>query len=257
MCDPSKTEGSGAEPATTQEKTKEFFWLFSQLRLAIGKGHEKTAVVTLASIAILIISYFPLVNLYYTNMMKSELSEALKGVSVTLRSTKVGQVPHSKEQAILAVVAKHRNEIEEGKDLPPQYLLQLGTVSFSLGDNNRALRYYEKGLERALEEKDELNEAAARANIAVLLHDERGAIDKALEQAGKALAIHDRQKKTKEKGDDLATIGQIYVRRREFRRAVVSFEQASLLYEQRGKIGRKADMKLALVLRFPNTITYS
>ena len=191
----------------------------------------------------------PAMHYYATYAMNSALGEALKGVSVVvLLPSRPDQVPDYRQQVVMAVVAQHRQEIETaaGKDVNPEYLLQLGNVEFSLGHKSDALRYYEKGLRQARKKKDESSEAAALLNMAVLQLDDRELTDKAADAAYKALEIHQRKGMTQDQANDLATVGQIWLIKRDFGRAILALEQARNLYENEGKVEKVGDMMLDL-----------
>jgi len=246
MEDSDKMEGVAAEQSTAEAEAARAMRLFEKLWTAFKQRHWKAVVIALAGIIGLAVGYFPAMHFYATHAMNSALGEALKGVSVVLLPGRTDQVPDYKQQAVMAVVAQHRQEIAAGKDVNPQYLLQLGNVEFSLGRKADALRYYEKGLKQAREKEDETSEAAALINMAVLQLDDRESADKAAEAAGKALAIHQRKKMTEEQANDLATVGQIWLRKKEFRRAILALEEARSLYENQGRFEKVGDMMLDL-----------
>jgi tetratricopeptide (TPR) repeat protein len=246
MEDSDKMEGTAAEQTTAEAKVDEMIGRFERLWKAFKERHWKAVVIALVGIIGLAAGYFPAMHFYATYAMNSALGEALKGVSVVLLPSRPDQVTDYKQQAVMAVVAQHREEIATGKDVHPQYLLQLGNVEFSLGNKPAALRYYEKGLKQAREEKDETSEAAALINMAVLQLEDRESTDKAADNASKALAIHRRKKMTEEQANDLATVGQIWLMKKEFGRAILAFEQAHSLYENEGRFEKVGDMMLDL-----------
>jgi tetratricopeptide (TPR) repeat protein len=246
MEDSDKMEGTAAEQTTAEAKVDDMIGRFERLWKAFKERHWKAVVIALVGIIGLAAGYFPAMHFYATYAMNSALGEALKGVSVVLLPSRPDQVPDYKQQAVMAVVAQHRQEIAAGKDVNPQYLLQLGNVEFSLGHKSDALRYYEKGLRQARKKKDESSEAAALLNMAVLQLDDRELTDKAADAAYKALEIHQRKGMTEEQANDLATVGQIWLIKRDFGRAILAFEQARNLYENEGKVDKVGDMMLDL-----------
>lgn len=268
MSDPERHEGESAEEKA-EKWAQRITNKFRKLWESIKRHRWKTAIATFVGLVVVIAG--PAANLWRTVFpLVPGLVDAVKGLPVIWPEGKPLDLTELKQRALVAVVTKHRKEIESEKDLKPQYLLQLGNAERSLGNYSDAQRYYELGLKRAEERKnetnafskklyrlfgmlrladeqtDEKNEAAASFNLASLQLQATGELEKALKNLGTALKIHEKEGTRGDVANDLALLGEILSKQRKYLKAIPIFEQAKNMYQEEGEFGRVADMSSAI-----------
>ncbi len=268
MSDPERHEEQPADKKA-ESRVKRIIGQFRRLWRAIKRHRWKTAIVTFAGLVVLIGGHAA--NLWRTVFpLVPGLVKAVEGIPVIWPQGKPLDLSELQQRALIAVVTKNRKEIESEKSLKPQYLLQLGNAERSLGHYADAKRYYELGLKRAEERKnetnafskklyrllgmlgladeqtDEKNEAAALFNLASLQLEKTGEPDEALKNAGKVLEIHRKEAMTGDTANDLALLGEILSKKREYRKAIGVLKEAMKQYQESGEFDRVADMKSAI-----------
>lgn len=243
MSTSNKKRGDAAEA-----KAKDVVGRLAKLRKAIKRRRWTTALVSLAGLIGVVAGAIQGINYYSKLVFNRDLAEALKGISVILIPGKPTELPDYRQKALIALVTKNRDKIEDGKQVDTEYLLQLGNVEYSLGNTSQARHYYDKALKQAREKENQVNEAAALVNLATieLAREEREGLATALTNTSDALKIHEAKQMAEEQANDFAIIGQIHRKKKEFRKAILAYQQARQFYLQRGKFGRAADMELAL-----------
>ena len=184
---------------------------FEKVLIDVKEHRWKTAVAATVGTLVMLYPFIsPIVGAFLANY---RLGRSLHNVSVLYNSENFQNVSSEEKNTIKSIVKKNRGKIEHGDKIDAEYLLKLGNIEYAAREIPKAQQYYERGLELARKQKNEIVEAAALVNLARLqLRKEtnREGLNKLLKDLEKARIIHHSNQLTPQEATDLTLIGRIY-----------------------------------------------
>lgn len=149
------------------------------------------------------------------------------------------------DSATIHYMAALELNVQQGKKESHKTLLNIGANYFRSGNDDMAMQYYKKALQRSIEEEDASNIASCHQNLGAL-YTKKQELELAMEHLSKANEIYKAQNDSSAMATYHASIADIHVQQNEMDKALESYLMAKKVFPVSGTKDRRLFVHLNL-----------